>query len=53
MSKCDIQPRFECQNGISNRKMRYSARFRKPNRISNVKGDIRPELNDKIGFRMS
>ena len=25
MSKCDIRPQFECQNMISNVKMRYSA----------------------------
>ena len=28
MSKCDIWPEFECQNRISNVKMRYSARIR-------------------------
>ena len=28
MSKCDIQCEFECQNRISNVKMRYSARIR-------------------------
>ena len=27
MSKCDIQPEFECQNRISNVKMRYSVRI--------------------------
>ena len=53
MSKCDIQPQYECRNKIFNGKMRYSARFRKSNRISNVKRDIRPELNDKIGLCMS
>ena len=28
MSKCDIQPEFECQNMISNIRMRYSAQIR-------------------------
>ena len=28
MSKCDIQPESECQNRISNVKVRYSARIR-------------------------
>ena len=37
MSKCDIQPEFECQNRISNVRMRYSA----------------PNSNVKIGLRMS
>ena len=27
--KCDIRPEFECQNMISNIKMRYSAHVRK------------------------
>ena len=62
MSKCDIRPEFECQDRISNVKIRYSAPVRMPNfdiwpefkcqnRISNVKKcDIRPIPYVKIGF---
>ena len=28
MAKCNIRPEFECQNRISNGKIRYSARIR-------------------------
>ena len=38
MSKFDIRPESECQNGILNVKIRYSARIRMTkNRISNAK----------------
>ena len=37
MSKCNIRPEFECQNRISNVKMRYRPEFECQNRISNVK----------------
>ena len=37
MSKFDIRPEFECQNRISNVKMRHSARIQLSNRILNVK----------------
>ena len=37
MSKCDIRPKFECQNRISNVKIQYSAQVRMSNRIMNVK----------------
>ena len=37
MSKFDIWPEFECQNRISNVKMRYSVQVRMSNRILNVK----------------
>ena len=51
MSKCDIRPEFECQDRISNVKIRYSApvrmsnfdiwpEFKCQNRISNVKNAI-------------
>ena len=62
MSKCDIRPEFECQNRISNVKIRYSApvrmsnfdtwpEFKCQNRISNVKNAIfGPIPYVKIGF---
>ena len=37
MSKCNIRPEFECQNRISNVKMRYRLEIDCQNRISNVK----------------
>ena len=49
MSKSDIRPEFECQNRISNVKMRYSA----PDRMSKKKdfewqnAIFGPNLNDK------
>ena len=62
MSKCDIRPEFECQDRISNVKIRYSApvrmsnfdiwpEFKCQNRISNVKNAIfGPIPYVKIGF---
>ena len=62
MSKCDIRPEFECQDRISNVKIRYSApvrmsnfdiwpKFKCQNRISNVKNAIFvPIPYVKIGF---
>ena len=62
MSKCDIRPEFECQDRISNVKIRYSApvrmsnfdiwpAFKCQNRISNVKNAIfGPIPYVKIGF---
>ena len=62
MSKCDIRPEFECQDRISNVKIRYSApvrmsnfdtwpEFKCQNRISNVKNAIfGPNPYVKIGF---
>ena len=37
MSKCNIRPEFECQNRISNVKMRYRPKFQCQNRTLNVK----------------
>ena len=34
LSKCNIRPKFECQNRISSVKTRYSARIECQNRIS-------------------
>ena len=62
MSKCDIRPEFECQDRISNVKIRYSApvrmsnfdiwpEFECQNRISNVKNVIFGTIPYvKIGF---
>ena len=62
MSKCNIRPEFECQDRISNVKIRYSApvrmsnldiwpEFKCQNRISNVKNAIFGQISYvKIGF---
>ena len=47
MSKCDIWPFFECQNVIFGPCLNVKKAFRMS------KCDIRPELNDRIGIRMS
>ena len=53
MSKCDIWPKFDGQNGISNVKMRYSVRIRTVNQGFELsKYDFRPEfecLNEIFG----
>ena len=57
MWKFDIRPELECQNKIfgsnSNGRMRYSVPVLKgQHMISNVKCKLRPQLTDKIEFRM-
>ena len=47
MSKFDIRPEFECQNRISNVKMRYLARIR----MSKNKDEKRKTKNEKFDIR--
>ena len=48
MSKFDIRPEFECQNRISNVKMRYSARIRmSKNEKRKAKNEKRKTKNEK------
>ena len=54
MSKCDIRSEFECQNGISNGKMRCLAQIRMSKYDFEFQNAIfGPNSNVKIGFRMS
>ena len=54
MSKSDIRSKFECQNRISNVKMRYSVQVRMSKEDFECQNSIfGPNSNVKKGFRIS
>ena len=53
MSKCDIQPEFECQNRISNVRMQFGPNSNVKIGLRMSKCVIRSEFECRNGFLMS